>query len=189
MPAAALGWWLGTVAVFGAGVAVFDELAYGGPLRTGYPPGLITFSLGAVVPNVKHLPVRLTVAMPMLVFGLVALAWIIWQWIRLRRAGGEPAAVARRDLAVGLALAASWFSVWGVYAAYTWTTTFDLTREPFTVDDVRFYVDPIGPIALLAAWLVTRLPRRAPHALLTSAAVVAAMFGLGAWFQLPVPHS
>jgi hypothetical protein len=56
----------------------------------------------------------------------------------------------------------------------------------FTVDDVRFYVDPIGPIVLLAAWLVTRVPRRASLAPLTSAAVVAAMFGLGVWFQLPV---
>jgi len=49
LPAAALGWWLGSVAVFGAGVAIFDDLAYGGPLRTGYPAGLITFSLGAVL--------------------------------------------------------------------------------------------------------------------------------------------
>jgi hypothetical protein len=186
LPAAALGWWLGSVAVFGAGVAVFDDLAYGGPLRTSYPPGLITFSLGAVLPNVRHLPMRLIVAMPVLVLGLVALAWIIWRWIRWRRAVAEPAAVARRDLAVGLALAAAWFTVWGLYALYTWTTTFSLPGALFTVDDVRFYVDPIGPIVLLAAWLVTRVPRRASLAPLTSAAVVAAMFGLGVWFQLPV---
>jgi hypothetical protein len=188
LPAAALGWWLGSVAVFGAGVAVFDDLAYGGPLQTGYPRGLITFSPGAVLPNVRYLPARLIVAMPVLVLGLVTLAWITGRWMRLRRAGAEPAAVARRDLAAGLALAAAWFSVWGLYAAYTWTTTFHLSGALFTVDDVRFYVDPIGPIALLAAWLVTRLPRRTPLAPLTSAAVVAVMFGLGVWFQLPVPR-
>ena len=194
LPAAALGWWLGSVAVFGAGVAIFDDLAYGGPLRTGYPAGLITFSLGAVLPNVRYLPVMLIVAMPMLVLGLVALAWIIWRWMRLRRAGAEPAAVPGRDLAVGLAQAAAWFSVWGLYAAYTWTA---ISPGPIfspldIADDVRFYVDPIGPIALLAAWLVTRVPRRASLALLTSAAVVAATFGLGVWSfntmrQLPAP--
>jgi hypothetical protein len=190
LPAAALGWWLGSVAVFGAGVAVFDDLAYGGPLRSGYSyqPGLISFSTGAVLPNVRYMPMQLIVAMPMLVLGLAALAWIIWRWIRLRRAGAEPAAVARRDIAAGLALAAAWFTVWGLYAAYTWTTTGPFTGALAIVDDVRFYVDPIGPIALLAAWPVTRVPRRAPLALLTSAAVVAAMFGLGVWFQLPVPH-
>ena len=103
--------------------------------------------------------------------------------------------MARRDLAVGLALAASWFSVWGLYAPYTWTATAwtAIFPGPFigalpTVDDVRFYVDPIGPIALLAAWLVTRVPRQSSLAVATSAAVVAAMFGLGIWFQLPVPR-
>jgi hypothetical protein len=190
LPAAALGWWLGSVAVFGAGVAVFDDLAYGGPLRSGYSyqPGSVSFSLRAVLPNVRYMPMQLVEAMPVLVLGLVALAWIIWRWIRLRRATAEPAAVPRRDLAVGLALAAAWFSVWGLYAAYTWTTTFHLRGALFIVDDVRFYVDPISPIALLAAWLVTRLPRRASLAPLTSAAVVAVMFGLGVWFQLPVPR-
>ena len=190
LPAAALGWWLGSVAVFGAGVAVFDGLAYGGPLRSGYShqPGSVEFSLGAVLPNARYMPMQLVVAMPVLVLGLVALAWIIWRWIRLRRAGAEPAAVPRRDLAIGLALAAAWFSVWGLYAAYTWTTTFHLPGALFIVDDVRFYVDPIGPIALLAAWLVTRVPRRASLALLTTAAVLAVMLGLGIWFQLPVPR-
>ncbi|HEX8005394.1 MAG TPA: hypothetical protein VF482_03090 [Trebonia sp.] len=52
----------------------------------------------------------------------------------------------------------------------------------------RFYVLALGAIALLGAWLLVQLgawltayaPRRAPLAL-TSAALVAAMFGLGAW--------
>ena len=34
LPGAALAWWLGSVMVFGAGVAVFDDLAYGGPLKS-----------------------------------------------------------------------------------------------------------------------------------------------------------
>jgi 4-amino-4-deoxy-L-arabinose transferase-like glycosyltransferase len=45
----------------------------------------------------------------------------------------------------------------------------------------RFYVPAAGAISLLGSWLVTRLPRRASLAAVTSAAVAAAMFGLGAW--------
>ena len=177
MPAAALGWWLGSVAVAGAGVALFDDLVYGGPLTSGYRPGEITFGLGAVRPNLRYMPAHLIQAMPMLVLGLAALAWIAARWVRLRRADDERAAPARRDLAVGLALAASWFSVWGLYAAYTWTA------NPFgsTLQFARFYVPAIGAISLLGSWLVTRLPRRTSLATAISAAVVVAMFGLGAW--------
>ena len=50
-----------------------------------------------------------------------------------------------------------------------------------TLQTVRFYVPAIGAISLLGAWLVTRIPGRAWLAALTSAAVVTAMFGLGAW--------
>ena len=177
VPAAALGWWLGSVAVAGAGVALFDDLVYGGPLTSGYRPGEITFGLGAVLPNLRYMPAHLIQAVPMLVLGLTALVWIAARWVRLRRADDERAAPARRDLAVGLALAASWFSVWGLYAAYTWTAV------PFasTLQAARFYVPAIGAISLLGSWLVTRLPRRASLATAISAVVVVAMFGLGAW--------
>jgi hypothetical protein len=182
---AALAWWLGSVAVFGAGVATFDDRVYGGPLTSGYRPGEITFSLGAVLPNLRYMPAHLIEAMPMLVLGLAGLGWMTGRWARLRRAGGERAAGARRDLAVGLALAASWFGVWGLYAAYTWTTA------PFasTLQVARFYVPALGAIALLGAWflvqagawLAARAPRRAPVALTSAALVVVVLFGLGAW--------
>ena len=182
VPAAALGWWLGSVALFGVGVALFDDLVYGGPVTSGYRPGEITFSLSAVRPNLRYMPAHLIQAMPMLVLGLAALAWIAGRRLNLRsaddeRADDEQAAHARRDLAVGLALAGSWFSVWGLYAAYTWTA------NPFgsTLQFARFYVPAIGAISLLGSWLVTRLPRRASLAAVTSAAVAVAMFGLGAW--------
>jgi hypothetical protein len=45
----------------------------------------------------------------------------------------------------------------------------------------RFYVPAAGAIALLGSWLVTRLPRLASLAAVTSAAAAVAMFGLGAW--------
>ena len=94
-----------------------------------------------------------------------------------RRAGGQAGAVARRDLWVGLAVAASWFAVWGLYSAYYWTN--DPSED--TLQAARFYVPAIGAISLLGAWLVTRIPGRPWLAGVTSAAVVTAMFGLGAW--------
>jgi hypothetical protein len=169
--------WLASVAVFAAGVAIFDDLVYGGPLTTGYQPGEVTFGLGAIGPNLRLMPAHLMQAMPMLVFGLIALASIIGRWLTLRRADGEAGAMARRDLWVGLSLAASWFALWGLYSAYTWTT--DPTSV--TVQVVRFYVPALGAIALLGAWLVTRIPGRAWRAGVASAAVITAMFGLGVW--------
>jgi hypothetical protein len=177
LPLRSLCWWLASVAVFGAGVAVFDDLVYGGPLTTGYQPGEVTFALAAIGPNLRIMPAPLIQAMPMLALGLIALAWIIARWLVLRRADGEASVVARRDLWVGLTVAASWFAIWGLYSAYTWTT--DPTSV--TVQVVRFYVPALGAISLLGAWLVTRIPGRAWRAGLTSAAVITAMFGLAVW--------
>ncbi len=177
LPLRTLCWWLASVAAFGAGVAIFDDLVYGGPLTTGYQPGEVTFALGAIGPNLRIMPAHLMQAMPILVLGLIALAWIIVRWLVRRRVDGEAGALARRDLSVGAALAASWFAIWGLYSAYTWTT--DPTSV--TVQVVRFYVPALGAIALLGAWLVTRIPGRELRAGLTSAAVITAMFGLGVW--------
>ena len=92
LPAATLAWWLGSVAVFGAGVALFDGAVYGGPLETGYRhPGEIRFALNAVLPNLRYMPTHLIQAMPMLVLALAALVWIAWRWLRLHRPGGVPA--------------------------------------------------------------------------------------------------
>jgi len=176
LPLRTLCWWLASVAVFGTGVAVFDNSVYGGPLTTGYQPGEVTFAFDAVGPNVRLMPAHLIQAMPMLVLGLIALAWIILRWLMLRSAVGRVGAAARRDLWVGLALAASWFAIWGLYSAYTWTA--DPTSV--TVQVVRFYVPAIGAIALLGAWLVTRIPGRGRRAGLISA-VITAMFILGVW--------
>ncbi len=128
-----------------------------------------------MLPNLRYMPAHLIQAIPVLVLALAALAWIAARRVRLRRADDERAGHARRDLAVGLALAASWFSVWGLYAAYTWTANPVLS----TLQSARFYGPAAGAIALLGSWLVTRLPCRASLAAVTSAAV--AMFVLGAW--------
>jgi hypothetical protein len=176
LPLRTLCWWLASVAVFGAGVAIFDDLIYGGPLTTGYRPGEVTFGPGAIGANLRIMPAHLIRAMPMLVLGLVALGWIIARWLALRRGRGQEGAAARRDLWVGLTLAASWFAIWGLYSAYTWTAD-----DGVDLQVVRFYVPAIGAISLLGAWLVTRIPGRAWVAGLTSIAVITAMFGLGVW--------
>jgi hypothetical protein len=177
VPRGALWWWLGSVAAFGAGVAVFDDLVYGGPLTSGYRPGEVTFRFGAILPNLRYMPAHLIRAMPMLVLGLAGLAWIGGRWTRLRHADGQQGAAARRDFAVGLALAASWASVWALYAAYSWTASPGLS----TLQATRFYVPAVGAISLLGAWPVARVARRAPLAAAASAAAVVAVFGLGFW--------
>jgi hypothetical protein len=169
LPGVTVAWWLGSVAVAGAGVIAFDTAVYGGPFSSGYRPGEITFSLRAVLPNLQYMPAHLIVAMPMLVLGLAAVAWIFRRRVRPDRTGG-----ARRDFAVALALAVSWFSVWALYAAYTWTAN----PHASTLQVVRFYVPAAGAISLLGAWLVMNLPRRTPVA---AATVIAVLFGLGAW--------
>ena len=169
--------WLASVAVFCAGVASFDALVYGGPLTTAYQPGEVSFGLGAIAPNLRYLPPHLVKAIPMLVLGLAALAWIVARRLVPRLAGGQAGTVARRDLCVGLALAASWFAIWGLYAAYYWTN--DPGEDTLQVS--RFYVPAIGAISLLGAWLAARIPGRAWLAGLTVAVVVTVLFGLGTW--------
>jgi len=114
------------------------------------------------------MPAHLLQAVPMLVLGLAALAWIVLRWARLRQGVGEPGLADRRDLAVGLAPAASWLAVWGLYSAYYWTANAVGTTLQFT----RFYVPALGAISLLGAWLVTRIPGRAWRAGLTTTVVI-----------------
>jgi hypothetical protein len=175
VPTAGLAWWLGSAVAAVAGIALFNDLVYGGPLTSGYRPGEITFSLSAIGPNLRYLPGHLIEAIPMLLLGLAALGWIITRYLRLRHAPGAPTPEARRDLAVAVPLAASWFGLWGLYAAYTWTAVPFLT----TLQSVRFYVDATGAIALLGAWLLIQLARRATLAAAISTVVVVALFVLG----------
>jgi PadR family transcriptional regulator, regulatory protein PadR len=195
VPTRALAWWLGTVVLCCAGIAVFNDLVYGGPLNSAYPPGLIRFSLGAIPLNVRYMPAHLIDSMPMLVLGLAGLAWIIVLAVRQRRAGAGPAeagptaagpaAATRRDLAVGLALAASWAAVWGLYAAYTWTAIPGLS----TLSAVRFYVPALAAIALLGAWLITRLARRESLLAASCAVLVVPMLFMGLWsFRDTIHH-
>jgi hypothetical protein len=182
LPFSALAWWLGSAVVFCAGVGLFDTLVYGGPLRSGYRPGEVQFSLSAIIPNLRLMPRDLIWTTPMYALGLAALAWIIVAWTRIRGGGGEHATVVRRDLAVGLSLAASWLALWGLYSAYTWTAPMAKAGSLSTLvvyPLVRFYVPALGLIALLGAWLMTHVPRKAAPPVVAVVAVVGVMFGLG----------
>jgi hypothetical protein len=174
-----LAWWLGSVVVFCAGVGVFDSLVYGGPLRSGYSPGEIRFSLSAIWPNLEYMPRDLIWTTPMYVLALVAVGWIVGQWLRRRRSEDERAAGARQDMAVGVALGASWLAIWGLYFAYTWTVGPGNSATLFVLPFVRFYVPALGLISLLGAWLVTRLPGGAALKAAAVATVVVVLFALG----------
>jgi len=183
VPRRALAWWLGSVLLFAAGVAVFDDVIYGGPFRSGYRPGEVTFSLSAILPNLRYVPAQLIQAMPVLALGLASLAWIAVRRVRAVRAGGERAAIARRDFAVGMALAASWLGVWALYATYTWTARPGIGTGP----TARFYLPAAGAIALLGARLL-RAPgtagasRRASLVTAVVSACLAVMlFAYGTW--------
>ncbi len=178
VPGGALAAWLGSLAIFVGLVAIFDALVYGGVTKTGYSNGEITFSLSAIVPNLRHMPVHLIEAMPVVLVALAAVIAIAARALRTRRVG-DPARSSRLrlDAAVGLSLAASWLGVFGLYAAYTWTENI-ATNANSTIQVVRFYLPALGAVALLGAWGVVHLPRRLHGAL--PGALVATLVILGA---------
>jgi hypothetical protein len=188
----AVAWWLASAGALGIGVLIFNAVVYGGPLRSGYRPGEITFSPGAIVPNLRYMPAHLIEAMPVLVLGLGGLAGIAVAWLRARRAGREsaghvaagrdpagrePGVLAGRDLAAGAALGASWLAVWALYATYEWTAAPELSM----LQAARFYVPALGAISLLGAWLLVRVPPKIPLTAVTTLAVVTVLCGLGGW--------
>jgi len=182
LPPHSLRWWLGSAALFAAGLAAFDVVLYGGPVSTGYRPGEITFSISAIGRNLRYLPGHLIQTMPVLVLGLAGLIAIVARRVRLRRDDTGRGREARRDFAVAIGLGASWLALWGLYAAYTWTAQPGI--GPW--QSARFYLPAVGSIALLGSWLLVRLPRLADPASrawlgpASAAAVVTALFALGA---------
>ena len=177
LPPGGLRWWLGSVLLFGISVAAFNDRVYGGPFSSGYRPGEVTFSLAAVVPNLRYLPPHLIRAVPMAVLGLAGFVWIVERRMQLAGGPAKQDAGRGRDFAVGLALAASWVSLWTLYVAYTWTAQPGLSALQTT----RFYVPAIGPIALLGAWLIAHLSARLSLGEVLPVAILAAMFALGIW--------
>jgi hypothetical protein len=152
---ATVGWWLSTVAIFGAGILVFDTLVYGSPLKTGYGAGEITFSLSAIGPNLLHMPAPLVRAMPMTLVAALAAGWIFVRLRDRRQLESSADGTRARDAAVAGALLAGWSAVWGLYLAYTWTV--GQASGGAAVHVIRFYLPALGPIALLGAWALVQV--------------------------------
>lgn len=150
-----VGWWMSTVALFGAGVLVFDALVYGSPLESGYGAGEITFSLSAVGPNLLHMPAFLVEAMPMTLVAMVAVGLIALRLRGLRQLEPSVAADRARDAVVAGVLLLGWAAIWGLYLAYTWTV--GQVSGGSAVHVIRFYLPALGLIALLGAWALVRL--------------------------------
>jgi hypothetical protein len=168
-----LGW--GAIAVaFGVFDLVLNHVLYGGIFTTGYRSGIVTFAARAIVPNLERMPLRLVESVPMGILAILGLVGIAIRFSLRRGLGYSPRGPARRDALVALALGAGWLAMWGLYSAYTWTVEQTLgPGNPIHV--VRFYVPVLGLMALLGAWLLTRLPRWA------AAALIAVIIGLALW--------
>jgi hypothetical protein len=151
-------WWLSSVVLFGGLVLVFDALVYGGATRTGYSSGEITFSTSALVPNLENMPMHLLRTMPLALVAFGAVIWIVARLVTARRAETGEQSLRRRDAYVAGSLVAGWLGIWGLYAAYTWTANMGVGGIDSDVHVVRFYVPALGLMALLGAWLLTRIP-------------------------------
>jgi hypothetical protein len=183
IPARSLIWWFGSLALFAGVVMVFDQIFYGGAFKTGYGPGEITFSFGAIIPNLKLMPSYLVKAIPALLLGFAALVWMAVRVLRNRSKATNPTSLSmhRRDGVVGLVLAAGWLGLWGLYSAYTWTAqTGPRSGAGGAIHIIRFYLPAIGLIALLGAWLLTQLPKWLPVAVV----IVVAILGFSSFRSL-----
>jgi hypothetical protein len=167
--------WLGVVALFAVGDAALNHYLYGGYLSSGYGAGVVSFRASAIAPNVERLPWPLLQGVPMIALALGALVWIVCRLVRDRGSSLLPGA--RTDAVVGLVLAVSWGALWALYAAYTWTVG-QTVGHVIAIHVVRFYMPALGLIAVLAAWLLTRVPRR------VAAAALVVVAALGLWLYV-----
>jgi hypothetical protein len=177
--------WIGVVVAFAIGDIELNHFLYGGYMTTGYPSGLITFGTSAIMPNLERMPSRLVESMPMVLLALATVVWIIALLASSHAGENHTASRAsdRQDALVALLLSLGWASVWGLYATYTWTVG-QTVGPNIPIHVVRFYVPALGLVALLAAWLLSRLPRWLP------VIVLALLCGLGIWsYVTPSNHA
>jgi hypothetical protein len=177
--------WIGVVVLFALGDLELNRVLYGGYFTTGYPSGLINFGTSAILPNLERMPLFLIESLPMVLLAVAALVWVISLLVNHQASdvNASTKVHVRRDSLVVLILAAGWFSVWGLYATYTWTVSQTL-GSVIPIHVVRFYVPALGLVTLLAAWLLTRLPRK------LGVGVLVLLAGLGIWsYVTPSNHA
>ena len=180
----------------------YNAVVFDGPFSTGYRSSDVQFTLESIPKNLKIMPSHLWRAMPVFVIALAAVVAIVgiqlWSLTRRRSdtrptmapsteslTAAEPAEVPRlvADRWIGLFLVGAWAATWGVYAAYQWTANVGgggfggpgggggIGGTTYTI--VRFYVPAMGAIALLASWLLVRLPKA------VGVAVIVVLFVVG----------
>ena len=175
LPRWALAVWGAVIAVPLVLIAAFNDTYYGSPLATGYPGGVVQFSISAIATNLRELPLRLVQEMPVFIVGLAAVVLLVWtQWqYRTRRstekATETSAGVNDRvqnslvtDRWVSLLIVGIWFSTWGLYLMWDWTGQVIEHAAEMGIGDytfTRYFVPALSSISLMTAWLLIRLPR------------------------------
>lgn len=186
-------WWGLAAVVPIIAALVYNTVVFDGPFSTGYRSSSVQFTVGAIGDNLAVMPGRLVQAMPIWLLGAVAIAVLLVAIARAMRASGrdttvvDPTTVAESPVDVtpsrpgrletmawtGGLLVGTWVALWGLYAAYQWTTTMNGGPSGSVYPTVRFYLPALGAIALLVAWLLARLPAA------IGLVVLVALFGLG----------
>jgi len=174
LPRTALWWWIAAALPPLLAALAYNATVFDGPFSTGYNASTVQFSLRAIPENLRVMPKNLWQAMPVFVLGIVALVGLAITQLTARERGTVTEPSRQQDRWAGWLLGCTWTGLWLLYSAYEWTTTIAGTQQgvprglvpgpsmsgPQPVySTVRFYLPALGAIALLVAWLFTRLPR------------------------------
>ena len=195
--------WTGAVVVCVAGLLWFNDAYYGSLFGTGYRNRYAgsEFMFSSIPTNLREMPLRVLEAMPVFLVAVASVGYLIWgEWkSRGKKHFAEdtddvsisevPVGPTREesfdsqivDRWVFLFLVSSWVSTWGLYLMFTANAKLSLGANISGVGNYTFsrmFVPALAPIALLAAWLLIRIPRGI--ALLTL--VVLLFFGVGDFF-------
>lgn len=166
-PRSVLAWCACAAVPIGLAVA-YDLAVWHRPFSTGYRAYDVSFSLGAIGANLGRLPRGWLVGLPVCVVALAGVLRAVHG--RRTRRYGDPAMVHGWVVAV---LVGAVVAVFGLYLAYDWTTR--LAPGTHFVVLTRFELPAAGPLALLGAYALVRLPRPVVVGLL------AASFAFGGW--------
>ena len=182
---------------------LFNAVYYGSLFGTGYRNRYAgaEFTFSSIPTNLREMPLRVIEAMPVFLVALASVGFLIWgEWKthrtkKLAEENDEASIPAEGldqsqdgslesrivDRWVFVFLIASWVSTWGLYLMFTANAKLSLGAELFGVGNYTFsrmFVPALAPIALLAAWLLIRVPLGI--AMLTL--VVLLFFGIGDFF-------
>lgn len=163
-----LAWWGMAAVVPLLAALAYNAAVFDGPFSTGYRSSTVQFTTSAIGDNLTVMPGRLVQAMPVWLLGVVAvvvLAVVLVHRFGSQRDGspdathldGPPGRLAM-DVWAGAVLVGSWVALWGLYAAYQWTTDMNGGPSGSVYPTVRFYLPALGAIALLVGWLLARMP-------------------------------